>query len=370
MHNSGSQQLSYQSLDSDRSASIQYTGAKSNKLFGDKSPKKSNYEAVIRREVNVFRASYLCSQSVTKFRQYLSRRTLHGSAVYIALFVMFLERLAYYAVISNITYPFLKSFDIPSIYISLIQAAIFEMAANILFPIAGFLGDRYFGRYRTAHASMWLLFVGYISLTFTSSFEPTYDEHLINNHWNRFFLPVYFLIISMGSAGFQANMIPLGADQIMGRPSDEISSYFYWYYWIRNSGALIIVSNLVCPFSYKNTMFGFVSTVSIALGLIVLQLTHNKFSNDKKQHNPYKLVLKVVKFVLSVERPHLRSAFSYTGVEAPSKMDLAKEIHGGQFTNSEVEDVKTFLRLLVFLPSLVGVLTIHTGVSYHFKSLF
>lgn len=108
------------------------------------------------------------------------------------------------------------------------------------------------------------------------------------------------------------------------------------------------------------------ATVCIALGLIVLQFTQNKLFSNNKRHNPYKLVLQVVKFVIAVKRPHLRSAFSYTGVEAPSRMDLAKEIHGGQFTNSEVEDVKTFLRLLVFLPSLVGVLTVYTGVSKMF----
>lgn len=204
----------------------------------------------------MYRLRYLCSQPISKFRQYLSRRTLHGSAVYVALFLMFLERLAYYAVVGNITDPFLNSFKtIPNIYRSLIQTALFEMVTNILFPIAGFLGDRYIGRSRTVHASMWFLLIGYVSLTLASSFEKSYDDNSIS-HYNRFVLPICFLIITIGSTGFQANMIPLGADQIIGRPSDEISSYFYWYYWIRNSGALTFVLNYICPFDYKNTILG------------------------------------------------------------------------------------------------------------------
>ncbi len=344
MFNSDSMSLGH-NLDLDNSGSIQYT---------------SSYESVIQREVQAFRLRYLCSQSATRFGQYICRRTLHGSAVYITLFLMFLERLAYYAVVGNITDPFLKSLEISELYQSLIQTALFEMVANVMFPIFGFLGDRYIGRFHTVHISMWILLAGYVSLAFTSSFERNFDN---GHHINTILLPICFIIISVGSAGFQANMIPLGADQIMGRPSDEISAYFYWYYWIRNVGALIFVLSFTCTFPYNTTVFGCVSAICISVGLIILQFTRNKLYIDNRQHNPYKLVFQVISFVVRVKRPQLRSAFSYTGVEAPSRMDLAKTIHGGKFTNCEVEDVKTFVRLLVFLLSLVGVLTVYTGVS-------
>ena len=348
MMNSDSMPLG-RNLDLENSGSIQHTS--------------SNYESVIQREVQAFRLRYLCSQSATRFGQYVRRRTLHGSAVYITLFLMFLERLAYYAIVGNITEPFLYSLGIPEMYKSLIQTALFEMVANVMFPIFGFLGDRYIGRFRTVHISMWILLAGYISLAVSSSFDPNHVDHDINHHVNRYLLPICFIVISVGSAGFQANMIPLGADQIMGRPSDEISAYFYWYYWIRNVGALIFVLTFTCYFPYNSTVFGCMSAICVSVGLILLQFTRNKLYIDSRQHNPYKLVFQVISFIARVKRPQLRSAFSYTGVEAPSRMDLAKKVHGGKFTNCEVEDVKTFVRLLVFLLSLVGILTVYTGVS-------
>ena len=62
--------------------------------------------------------------------------------------------------------------------------------------------------------------------------------------------------------------------------------------------------------------------------------------------NPYKIVFKVLKFSFKNNGRQQRSAFTYWG-EEPSRMDLAKERYGGPFTHEEVENVKTFFRILV-----------------------
>ena len=329
---------------------------------------KSTYEDMIQREVKKYRVKYFCcSQSCSKIWRYMKLRCLHGTEVYLALFLLFLERVAYFAVTGNIIDPFLKYFDnVPPVYRALIQTAIFQASFQLMFPIAGFLGNRFIGRFRTAHISLWLLLFGYVLLTFVSSFEPSYEKHHESDSGsqaNRYLLPVCFVIITMGSGGFQANMIPFGADQIIGRPSDEISAYFFWYYWVRNVGFISAALSILCLFNYSSTVFGFVATLSISLALIVVQFTQHRFFIDKERYNPLKLVYRVVKFAATVKRPIWRSAFSYTGVDAPSRIDLAKEVHGGWFTNVEVEDVKTFLRLLVFMVSMIGVLIVYAGVS-------
>jgi len=323
----------------------------------------SNYERYIAKQVRAFRLRYFCFLSCNSFGKYIKRRVVHGKAVYVALLLMFLERLAYASGTGNITEPFLRTFNLPSIFQSLIEITLFDMLAQVMFPLAGFLGDRFIGRFRTMHISMWLLFVGYSMLTFISSFEGAYDTNK-DHHYNRELLPVSFVLVAIGSAGFQANMIPLGADQIITGPSDEISAYFFWYYWVRNLGYSIVVLTFACSFPYYTTVFGFIAVISIALGLVIIQFTSQWFYIDETKHNPLMLVFRVVKFAIKVERPKLRSAFSFTGIEAPTKMDLAKETHRGKFTNVEVEDVKTFLRLIVFLLSLLGVLVVYSGVSY------
>ena len=49
-----------------------------------------------------------------------------------------------------------------------------------------------------------------------------------------------------------------------------------------------------------------------------------------------------------------RSAFTYCEENTPSRLDLGMEQYGGPFITEEVEDVKTFLRLLLLLVSLFG----------------
>ena len=49
-----------------------------------------------------------------------------------------------------------------------------------------------------------------------------------------------------------------------------------------------------------------------------------------------------------------QSAFTYCEDHTPSRLDLGKNQYGGPFTTEEVEDVKTFLRLLLLLLTLFG----------------
>ena len=52
--------------------------------------------------------------------------------------------------------------------------------------------------------------------------------------------------------------------------------------------------------------------------------------------------------------PEHRSAFTYWEEDIPRRIDLGKNKYGGPFTNEEVEDTKTFLRILPLLLCLFG----------------
>ena len=77
--------------------------------------------------------------------------------------------------------------------------------------------------------------------------------------------------------------------------------------------------------------------------------------------NPFKLVYTVVKFAIKNNYPRCRSAFTYCEDELPSHLDLGKHKYGGPFTTEQVEDVKTFLQLLIVvfigcsMPSVVTI---------------
>ena len=68
--------------------------------------------------------------------------------------------------------------------------------------------------------------------------------------------------------------------------------------------------------------------------------------------NLFQLMWKVLKFAWKNRYPLNHSSFTYCEENTPSRLDLGKEQHGGPFTTEEVEDIKTFLRLIPLLMSL------------------
>ena len=52
--------------------------------------------------------------------------------------------------------------------------------------------------------------------------------------------------------------------------------------------------------------------------------------------------------------PIQRSAFTYCDDEVPSRLDYAKERYGRPFTTEQVEDVKTFFKILMLCIDLAG----------------
>ena len=91
---------------------------------------------------------------------------------------------------------------------------------------------------------------------------------------------------------------------------------------------------------------------------------HIWFYTERDQSNPYKNVINVFNFARKHDHPLFGSAFTYSGNEMPSRMDFAKEIYGGPFTTEQVEDVKTFFRILCLLLSVGSIFTMEISNSY------
>ena len=68
--------------------------------------------------------------------------------------------------------------------------------------------------------------------------------------------------------------------------------------------------------------------------------------------NPFRLTWKVLNFAWNNKYPLNCSAFTYCEENTPSRLDLGKEQYGGPSTTEEVENVKTFFRLIRLLVSL------------------
>ena len=90
------------------------------------------------------------------------------------------------------------------------------------------------------------------------------------------------------------------------------------------------------------------------IGTFLLIRYKNCFNIGKPGHNPLILIYKVLKYAWKHTCPENRSAFTYWEDHIPPCIDLGKEKYGGPFTTEEVEDTKSFFRILFLLFTLLG----------------
>ena len=145
----------------------------------------------------------------------------------------------------------------------------------------------------------------------------------------------------------QDNLVFKGlTDQIIGATSDELSAVVRWYYWAEYLG--IGLSQIFIFSGNINFGFGSILIFAIPHAVIIISecLCQQWLDRTHKATNPIKLIIKVLNYARKHSYPERRSAFTYIDEEQPSRMDYGKEKFGGLFTEEEVEDVKTVLRLL------------------------
>ena len=180
------------------------------------------------------------------------------------------------------------------------------------------------------------------------------------------------LIASFGP--FDANAIQFGLDQMLEASTDKLIAFIQWYYWCHEVGHLVLFYVTIGLMAYASqcivmwTQFAeamratgvyilFLIVLSlpgliIALSLFVCSKSH--FYIQRAGLNPYKIVYNVLKYAKNHTFPENRSAFTYWEEDIPSRVDLGKSKYGGPFTTEEVEDTKTFLRILPLLLALFG----------------
>ena len=250
---------------------------------------------------------------------------------------------------------------------------IVRFVSYAMYPVMGFLADTYFGRYKVILAGLHISWLGSAIISFSFAFLDPYLSSDIQKFaygsaasWpddRVAMLSLCYCIIWIGFTGIRVNLIPFGVDQLPEASGGELSSYFHWYYWFINAGYL--TSSLTIPVLYKVTALSYtflITNFSFSCIIVILLLFRHKLLIVPKIGNPFWLVYKVVRYAMKAKRPRFRSAFQI-GQPLPSRIDLAMAIHGGRFSIEQVEDVKTFFRILLILLSFFGFFVIFSQVS-------
>ena len=227
------------------------------------------------------------------------------------------------------------------------------LPASLLYPFIGVLG-MFFSRYTLINAAV-VMVIGAKSLTLMLNFA-TITSDVVKSITTCFM----FIFYTYGVGVMMINFISLGIDQLLFFASSEkLQSYIYWMVGTYCLALTLVDSCFACLALFVNNFHLVIADTTLTLLVLVISLLVTccckKHINIEPPPpvNPVKHIYKVIKYAWLNKYPARRSAYTYT--ERPSRLDLCKKRYGGPFTTDEVEDVKSFWRILMLLFSMFGV---------------
>ena len=235
-----------------------------------------------------------------------------------------------------------------------IMTTIQAFSVLLLYPLAGWIADVYFGRYRVIKVSLWLMWTGAILLSSCFCINLLLSPGLgrLQMALKVVLCPVAVLAMEVGTAGFKANAIPFGIDQLSTGSGDQLSAFITWFVFTFLINLGVFQYLFSCPWlsSSADVLLRFLfQAVLLSSALILNSFCRDWLIMEPHTSNPIKLVASVLRYTWKTKQPQFRSAFTYQGHTKPSRINYAKQIFGGPFTTEEVEDVKTFLRIVYAL---------------------
>ena len=231
----------------------------------------------------------------------------------------------------------------------------------ITIPLLGWLADAKLGNYRVFKISCFFLLVGAIIISINVLCFPMLNSVALQNTSAVITVPVYAVGIASIAVCIMT-ALQLGLDQMPDASSTNLSCFISWFVFSINLGfwipELLLYALLYCThFSNLNRLqlFSFFPVMCLVIICSTMFLLAPKWLIiEPKSPRALKTIYKVLKFAAKHKAPIYRSALTYWEEDVPSRLDLGKTKYGGPFTTEQVENVKTFLRILMIsLPILI-----------------
>ncbi|KAK8576767.1 hypothetical protein V6N13_015200 [Hibiscus sabdariffa] len=212
------------------------------------------------------------------------------------------ERLAYYGINTNLV-NYLK-FQLNQQNVAAVSNVTNWSGTCYVMPLIGaFLADAYLGRYWTIASFSMIYVLGMTILTLSASIhglKPTCNEnnicHPTGLQTGVFFLGLY--LIALGTGGIKPCVSSFGADQF--DDSDETekkkkSSFFNWFYFSINIGALVASSVLVWIQTNVGWAWGFgIPAVAMAIAVASFFSGTRLYRNQRPGGSPVTRICQVI----------------------------------------------------------------------------
>ena len=236
---------------------------------------------------------------------------------------------------------------------------------RIFYPLFGWIADAWIGRYRAILYGLYSVIIGCVFFT------GSVIAYEFNTLVSQIFFYLCSVFNSLGLAAIYANSLPFITDQMIGASGDELSAAVHWWYWSLQFSSVVLV-DFVCTLQNSPPVILlliliFISFSGLTISLSSLFLGQHWLNKTPQITNPIKHIAKVLNYARKNKYPRNRSALTYWEQDVPSRLDLGKDKYGGPFSEEDVENVKTTLRLIpvIFICAMRGMAV---DVSYKRQS--
>ncbi len=171
-----------------------------------------------------------------------------------------------------------------------------------------------------------------------------------------------FITLIIGVVTFIVTALHLGLDQMPDASADNIASFIVWFVFSIFLGVWM-TDTVWCMERFCHNggsrgiqVFSLFPAMCMSLLCCTMFLLGLKWLTiEPRSPQALKTIYRVLKFGAKHKAPINRSAFTYWEEKIPSRLDLGKLRYGGPFTTEQVEDVKTFFKIvIVHLPLFIS----------------
>ncbi|KAG8230864.1 hypothetical protein J437_LFUL011505, partial [Ladona fulva] len=303
----------------------------------------------------------------------LRRSRIAGGVI---LLTLTLERLAFYALVTNLLVFLTKGrpdYDSWSTDQAITAVLVFVGLSYFSALLGGWLSDALLGRFWAIFAGFSAYILGYALLAALANNSFTFlgcDRSKISDNPSPCVAHVYVILVTigLGVGVVKANIPPFGAEQVRYGGSESMRKFFNWYYWCINVGSVIGVGALsYVEQEMPNGFFwAFVSAViCLVLALVVFCLARPYYLIHRPTGSLLTNILQIIVEGICGrfrQRHTLQSSpiFGFyrnrprnPNRRSPSWLDYAKIRYGGSHHDSAVEDVKRLTAIILLFICLV-----------------
>ena len=229
-------------------------------------------------------------------------------------------------------------------------------------PLAGWLADSKLGNFKMfKFGAVLLLLSVLLSSTCLTLIENIPSWSLV---LSGAIVPIAYSLGLISITACMVTALQLGLDQMPDASPSNIISFISWFAFSMCLGVWICDSSWYlldeCLSTSDNApVFSLLPVLSMTIVCCTIFLLAPKWLTiEPRSPQVLKTIYQVLKFAAKHKAPLNRSALIYWEEDIPSRLDLGKSRYGGPFTTEQVEDVKTFFKVVVvhlpwFIVSLV-----------------